>query len=363
MQIIIQIVPQLPPAINGVGDYALNLACQLRQNWGIETKFIVGNQNWEGADTIAGFAVQKVVDYSAKRLSLLLLNQSSLQIPVLLHYVGYGYAKRGCPVWLIEGLKSWKANNNNFHFVTMFHEIYASSKKPWESSFWLSPLQKNLAVQLAKLSDRCLTSKQLYAQILYNLSGGKHTQIPNLPVFSNIGEPEEIPPFANRHRRMIVFGSASNRRRVYQESLTELSYACKLLEIEEIWDIGSSTGLKLSTVNGLPVVEMGKQPAPEISKIMLNSLAGFLNYHPDFLGRSTIFASYCAHGLLPVSAKGSKLPVDGIELGKHYWMPNLDEVPGELKASAIANHAYSWYQTHNLSVQAKIFSLHLFNNS
>jgi hypothetical protein len=354
---IIQIVPQLPPAINGVGDYAVNLACQLRKDWGIETKFIVGNPTWEGASTIEGFAVQKVFDYSSKTLSILLLNQSSLQIPVLLHYVGYGYAKRGCPVWLIEGLKSWKANNDNFHFVTMFHEIYASSKKPWESSFWLSPLQKNLAVQIAKLSDRCLTSKQLYAEILYNLSGGKHTQIPTLPVFSNIGEPEQIPPLANRHRRMIVFGSARNRRRVYQESLTELIYACKLLEIEEIWDIGSSTGLKLSIINGLPVVEMGKQPAPEISNIMLNSLAGFFNYHPDFLGKSTIFAAYCAHGLLPVSAKGSKLPVDGIESGKHYWIPdslnNLDEV------QAIAQNAHQWYQPHSLSLQAKTFAINL----
>lgn len=30
-QTIIQIVPRLPPAIDGVGDYALNLARQLRK--------------------------------------------------------------------------------------------------------------------------------------------------------------------------------------------------------------------------------------------------------------------------------------------------------------------------------------------
>jgi len=75
------------------------------------------------------------------------------------------------------------------------------------------------------------------------------------------------------------------------------------------------------------------------------------------LGKSTIFAAYCAHGLLPVSAKGSKLPVDGIESGKHYWIPdslnNLDEV------QAIAQNAHQWYQPHSLSLQAKTFAINL----
>lgn len=46
---IIQIVPQLPPAINGLGDYALNLARQLRQDFAIETHFVVGDHSWTGA--------------------------------------------------------------------------------------------------------------------------------------------------------------------------------------------------------------------------------------------------------------------------------------------------------------------------
>jgi hypothetical protein len=67
----------------------------------------------------------------------------------------------------------------------MFHELYAFGP-PWTSSFWLSALQKNLAMRLARLSDRILTSRQNYAKSLYDLSSGKHTQIPTLPVFSTL---------------------------------------------------------------------------------------------------------------------------------------------------------------------------------
>jgi len=37
---IIQIIPKLPPAINGLGDYALNLAGQLK-DYKIKTHFVV----------------------------------------------------------------------------------------------------------------------------------------------------------------------------------------------------------------------------------------------------------------------------------------------------------------------------------
>jgi hypothetical protein len=218
-----------------------------------------------------------------------------------------------------------------------------------------------LAARLTQLSDRCLTSKQYHADILYKLSQGKQTQIPTLPVFSNIGEPQQIPPLAKRERRLVVFGGRSNRLRVYSQSLAELELACKLLGIKEIWDIGLSTGLTLSKVNGVPIVEMGQQSAPEISNILLNSLAGFFDYPTDFLAKSTIFAAYCAHGVLPISPQGHTMQVDGIVAGKHYWMPTQQttSLKDVAEIQAIADNAYSWYQSHHLSAQATIFASYL----
>ncbi|MGB7441353.1 MAG: glycosyltransferase family 1 protein [Coleofasciculaceae cyanobacterium] len=356
---IISIVPRLPPAIDGVGDYALNLAQQLRKDFGIETHFIVCNPTWTGATQIDGFPVSQMSTHSADTLLSLLPRDCTAT--VLLHYVGYGYAKRGCPVWLVDGLQRWRNASIHRTLITMFHEIYASGRPPWTSAFWLFPLQENLASRLVQLSDRPLTSKQGYADILHKLSQGKHNQIPTLPVFSNIGEPEQVQTLAQRHRRLVVFGGRGKRLGVYQNSLAELSYACQFLGIEEILDIGPTTGLTLSTISNVPIVERGKLSAQEISGILLHSLAGFFDYPTDFLAKSTIFAAYCAHGLLPVSARCTALPVDGIEPGKHYWLP--DQHATGLKnieqMQAIADNAYAWYQTHSLSVQAKTFAVHL----
>ena len=357
---IIQVVPRLPPVVDGVGDYALNLAQQLNKDFGITTHFIVCDPTWEGTPTFQGFTVSQVRNQSIGSLISLLPRDNTSAI-VLLHYVGYGYAQRGCPNWLIEDLKIWRSSSSLTTLVTMFHEIYAYGRPPWTSAFWLAPIQKNLASILTKISSCVLTSKQLYAKILYDLSLGKHIHIASFPVFSTIGEPSQIKSLTQRKRRLIVFGGRSNRIRVYKQSLKRLRYTCQVLGIEEIWDIGPLTGLDLSKVITLPIIEKGKLTSAEISKILLDSLVGFLDYNPEYLAKSTIFAAYCSHGLLSVSNQFSVLPIDEIESGKHYWFP--DEQTMEPKKmedmQVIANNAYAWYQTHSLPLQTKTFADHL----
>lgn len=360
---IISVVPHLPPAIDGVGDYAFNLARQLCKDFGVETHFIVGNPKETEATAIEGFSAIHLQEHSVAHLLSTLNKNYQPKSTVLLHYVGYGYAKRGCPFWLVKGLEKWRSANVNCSLLTMFHEVYATGPI-WSSSFWLSPLQKNLAMGLSRLSDRCLTSKQGYAQMICELSAGKQIEIPTLPVFSNIGEPKTVPPLTARSPRLVIFGSSSNRQRVYQRSRNSLELTCQELEIEEILDIGPSIAIDLSSINGIPLVKMGRRTASEISTIMLNSRAGFFDYHTEYLGKSTIFAAYCAHGLIPVGTFYSDLQVDGLEAGKHYWL--ADRPTGKLnleRGQAIAHQAYAWYQNHNLSAQAKLFFTYLNFNS
>lgn len=356
------IVPRLPPVIDGVGDYALKLALQLRKDFNIQTHFIVGDPTWNGAAEIEGFPVIQISDRTPDILLSLLSGDHSSS--VLLHYVGYGYAKRGCPSWLIDGLQRWKNLFPERSLVTMFHEVSASGL-PWTSAFWLSSLQKNLAARLARLSDRCLTSKQRYAEIIANISGGKHHQVPAIPVFSNIGEPEKLLPLSKRQQRLVVFGSVANRAIVYRQSPAVINYVCQRLNIQEIWDVGNPTGADLSSITKVPILEIGQQPAEKVSAILADSIAAFSDYNPDFLAKSTIFASYCAHRLLPINAKSSTSVVDDIQPNQHYWVPNPqknDELT-EVNMQAIADNAYSWYQNHNLSIHAKTFAKYLITNS
>ncbi|WGV29219.1 glycosyltransferase family 1 protein [Halotia branconii] len=352
---IIAIVPRLPPAIDGLGDYGLNLAEQVRQYFGLLTDFVVGDSNWSGDPLIRGFTVKQVAEHSSAALLKLLPKDQHSRTTVLLHYVGYGYAKRGCPVWLVEGLERWRKAGTSRHLVTMFHEIYAFGSI-WTSQFWTSPLQRNLATRLVCLSDRCLTNKQGYAEILTKLSQGKHHQVPTLPVFSNVGEPKNLISLSERPRQLIIFGGAGMRSRVYQQSQLALQRTCLELEIETILDIGTPLNFEIKPVNNIPVICLGVKSAEEVSNLLANSVTGFLNYPIEFLAKSGVFAAYCAHRLLPIGTWYKGQNVDGLQAGKHYWLGDKYQYKMNLSAGQIvADNAYSWYQNHQLSMQAHTF--------
>jgi hypothetical protein len=360
---VIVIVPRLPPSINGLGDYAMNLARQLRQDFNIHSHFIVGEPSWEGSSEIEGFTVSKVSSLSSDALINVLSGECIGQMnnpPIFLQYVGYGYAKRGCPEWLVHGLCQWKTNNPVQKIVTMFHEVYGSGP-PWTSSFWLGPLQKKLVCQLVKVSNQCITSNQYYADLIQQIVGQKLLNIISISVFSNIGEPKSVLPLAERSKRIVVFGHQNSRAKVYQECQVALDIICKQLSIEEICDIGNPIGLNFSSVNGIPILQKGITEADEISQILQDSIVGFLDFPlPKYLAKSGVFSAYCAHGVIPCMRASSILPIDNIESGKHYW--SCEQHTSHLNLAIgqeIANQAYSNYQNHNLASQARIFAAHL----
>jgi hypothetical protein len=356
---IIQIVPQMPPVANGVSDYATILARKLRQDFGISTCFIVGDPNWVGATEIDNFQVYKVEERSAKALVSVLEEIAPASPKILLQYVGYGYAPRGCPVWLVDGLRQWQRSRNKGILVTMFHELYATGYPIWSSAFWTEPIQKYLVARLVSMSDHAITNKPEYAKILHKFVREKTEQIPILPVFSNVGEPEKIKPLSERKPRLVVFGGAGNRLKVYQQSTTHLKLICQELDIQEIIDIGPQINLPISEINHIPIVALGQQSAEKVSEILQDSLVGFFYYPLDFLTRSGTFAAYCAHGVIAVCttyyAWGKEQ--DELEANKHYFLAdNQSEQLSISLGEAIAQNAYNWYQTHNLAMQAQIYS-------
>lgn len=360
-QMIIQIVPQLPPIVNGLGDYGLALAKQIQKGFGINTYFVVCDPDWHGGKVIDGFPVQKVDERSAKNLIYTLNKITSSPVPILLHYVNYGYAQRGCPIWLVNGLQQWqtqKQQKKRAPLVTMFHEVYAGNQPFWSSAFWTEPLQRYLAATLAKISDRLVTNKFRYAELLQKLCPGKPLKFDIMPVFSNIGESEFLLPLTKRKKRLVVFGGSGNRIKVYEQSLSALQNICQELDIQEVVDIGPPIKISLSEINHIPLVFLEQQPAEKISAILQDSWVGFFNYPLDFLTRSTIFAAYCAHGVIPVGTKYHAWlkEQDGLIENQHYWL--ADDSTKKLNLSIgkkIAFNAHSWYQTHTLCKQAETF--------
>lgn len=301
MRRIVQIVPRLPRSDGGVGGYAHALARRLADGFGVETRFV------EAEDS-------RAVDLAPGETALL-------------HYANYAYERRGCPARLVAELEAWRRGGGRL--VTVFHEVYAGGP-PWRSSFWLGPRQRRLAARTARASDRIVTTLDLYAGLVRRLVPGAEIEV--APVFSTVGEPPEVPPFRDRPKTLIVFGGAGVRRRTWGEHREDLLAACRALEIEEVVDIGPPAGLP-PELPGLPVRVLGPLPEEEVSRRMLGARAGFLAYPSGFLPKSTIYAAYCAHGLLPVCAPGG--------------------VGDDPETAAAA--ARSWYLEHSLARQGERF--------
>ncbi len=371
MQKIISIVPRVPPAIDGIGDYAVRLAQGLQTSHGFDTHFIIGDPCWQNVSTAAGFNVSGIAHRTPASLIGLLEQQAQPDSTILLHYVLHGFAKRGCPFWLIDALEQWRQQHPTTRIVTMFHEIHSlgATVVPWKSDFWLLPGQKQIARRVAQLSDDYLTSSTTYAELLNQLYPKRIQQtVKILPIPCTIGEPTIVPSLAQRHPRLIIFGQGGNKNNVYR-SFAQLQYVCQCLKINEIWDIGPPATKAIAAVDGIPVIQKGKLDAAAVSEILLSSQAGVLSYYPELLPKSSIFSAYCAHGLIPVNltdltrlqnpAISRALSLDGLGLNQQYWTPDRSidrQTAAKIDFSLIAHQAHCWYQAHNAQVQVESFA-------
>ncbi len=214
---------------------------------------------------------------------------------VLLQYSPYGYDIHGCPLWLSEGLRQWKAYKMQRHLVTSAHELFATGQ-PFRRSFWTSLLQQRIARDVMTLSDFVTTNCENHAEKIRHWKKNGTVGVDVLGSFSNVEEPAKIPSLMERPRRIVTFGQ--NRTSIYKKSKNHLLKACKLLGVSEIYDIGPPMQFKVSKVGEVPVTQWGIKSAKEVSGILLNCYAGFLTYKSKFLSKASVFAAYCAHGVL-----------------------------------------------------------------
>jgi len=358
---LVQLVPWLPPALEGVGGYAAALGTALARR-GIDSRFLVGDPGWRPAADARGAAADLAGERLAERSAAALARQlaASGATVVLVHYANYGYQRRGHPAWLVRGVRRWRAGAPGRRLVTYFHEVYASGP-PWRSSFWVSPLQRRLAARLLGASDGAATSLGLYGRMLARWRPACEVWV--TPVFSTIGEPAAVPPPGERRpRAMLVFGGAGNRRRAFGGQRAALIAACRALEIEEILDLGPPLAELPARLDGLPVRPLGALPEAAASAVLLRSYAGFLGYPAAFLAKSTVFAAYCAHGLVPVCAWGRQPRGDRGDRSQDrdsgerppFWDAGVEPPPAD--AAGLAARARAWYGAHDLASQAARFS-------
>ncbi|MBW4469063.1 MAG: hypothetical protein KME45_01515 [Stenomitos rutilans HA7619-LM2] len=333
---VLQLCPKLPPAIDGIGDYAIALANGLQQH-DIHTHFMTFKQGNEAV----GFPISELNTESPQAF----VNAIPTTIQaVLLHYSDYPYdPKFGAPYWLVEALKAMQ-QQRSLPLLIIFHEF--PSFYLLKKTFYRFPWQQQVAWKLANLATGIVTNNAVTKTVL-----AERLQQPilNLPVFSNIGELHEPTPLKQREKSLIVFGTPGRRARIYQRSRAMLINSCQLLGIEEICDVGPSLDLEQLDIAGIPLIQKGEQSAQAISRLLSDSLAGIV-YSTDNgrLAKSGVFATYCAHGLVPIVTQKQSPLMDGLQAQTHFLFAGLQTQSLSMQdLQAIAQKAHQWYNKHN----------------
>lgn len=345
---IIQLIPKLQTYGDGIGDYSLKLAEELLKKHGIFTQFLGYDRQIQTVTEIKNFPATVIVDRTPKTFLSLLPKKFD---GIILHYNFVSAVD--IALWLLKALQAAK-KIYRFKLVIMFHELTLTEIVTPFKIF--HPLHFYAAQGIAKIADSILTNNASSQKILATWI---KQPVNCIPVISSVGEPETVPVLQKRDRHIIVFGSVYTRPQVYQKFRQDLIRSCQILQIKKIYDVGSPLKLKLSQWRGVEMVEMGIQPPEVISQLMMNCWAGFFDYSsfPGKLGKSTIFAAYCAHGLIPISSRYNPCEADQIYLNKHYVVADKQFENFNLaQLQAIANNARKWYSTHTVAQTAEVFA-------
>ncbi|HEY1583096.1 MAG TPA: hypothetical protein VGF73_08360 [Chthoniobacterales bacterium] len=333
MKNILQILPRPPGSRDGVGDYAQTLALRLEECHGLKTTFASVTKD----DAIVPANGEERHDFAA----------------TILHYVNYGYDRRGIPHWLPRVLEHRSAGK----LLTIFHELYAGGT--WrQSAFWLRPLQKQIARTIAEISGGAIVSSEPSRLQLARLTTA--TPIFVHPVLSNFGEPDlASADFTARdpHRWVICGGSA-----LLERSLRSFPAVLQLLDgpfaPRELFVFGGTNERRIRDL--LPVrdgVTTHYHPEIEIeaaSEILAGSAFGWIDYFSSAevptaaILKSTAFAAFCAHGVIPILPhQGSSISLgDDVLPGPFFIAPNEEQLPTSSERGLIAASIYKWYQRH-----------------
>jgi hypothetical protein len=296
---LIQLVPRLPPRIDGIGDYSLVLAESLRHKYELETTFVVGDPEYDGPEELNGFRVLSVKARDHNSLyNALAKARAAASEPskLLVQFAPYGYQIRGYPRWILKALERWSIEFPDTLHV-MYHELETKHRYPWSSAFWVPPLQRALIQKLGQLSSFRFTNTDPHQRKLESSGTGDVILIPN---FSTVGEPQNNTLQINRLKQIIIFGRSWQRQLSYREGKKSLRRVCEIIGAETVVDIGDPiSGDTRSEIDGIPIVRYGRLDGREVSCLMDISIATFLYYPVDQLTKSSVFASSCAHGTIP----------------------------------------------------------------
>ena len=267
---------------------------------------------------------------------------------LFVNYSNYGFQKRGVPVfWVLKVICYSKFYKIKLH--VFFHELYANSKNPLHSSYWLHVIQKFLCHTLFYASDCSYCSNSVMFSILKKIKS--NTPLFNIGILSNIPSSHCVLDFHHRDNVAIVFGTSKQRELVYK-NIVLLKKTCNSLGLKKIIDIGSKIDQNsILKFDFIEVDEMGVLKIEDISKLMGVSKFGFIHYDYHLLPKSGIFASYACNELAVINFNCDyNGTTDNLNINKEFVSAKTFDSFNKLDAALLARNLKEWYQN-NISTK------------
>ena len=328
----------VPPGPGGVHDFA----AALRAQWALQgqpSELLALGRTATRPQTLGG-ALTALRGGGPERCS------------VLLHFSGYGYDPRGLCGWLLHELLAARQQwGPQLRIVTLFHELFASSM-PWQSAFWLGPVQADIARRLAALSAAVATNTTQHAQWL-RAQPGVTAAVQVRPVFSNFLQPAHLPASAEREPALIVFGAMATRRRALQR-LAAHAPALRALGIEAITEVGPGAP---TILRSWTQQHLGLLPPAAVAQQLLRHRHALIDYPAAYLAKSSVLAAYAAHGCAVLNTAAPAADADGLRAGQHYatlsrTQPFAQPVDARVWQT-MADTLTRWHSGHTLPLQAR----------
>jgi glycosyltransferase involved in cell wall biosynthesis len=361
------VVPRLPPAIDGLGDFT-------RRLW----ESLAGRSRWtflvlEGAaESRRAWPEVDVLPFEACERSLIAALEDSGARTVAVQYVGYGYDARGLPRWLPAAMSAWRARAEERRLVVMFHELWATGP-PWTRAFWDEGAQRRIVRDLARAADRALVSTPAWRARLRAATG---VGAELAPIPSNI--PVLAPCWANGAPggiRVLVFGMDPVRRAAlerHRHFVRALHAAGRLERIVLVGgrDRGRSRapeeGLVRRLAPGVPLEAHGALGAAEVSRVIARCHLGLCATPAHLVCKAGTAMAAMAHGCAVV-ATGTGDPAP-LVAGEHLFVFSgarraaraLAERLTPERLRAVGGEGRRWYEEHaDWPVAAAAWKRHL----
>lgn len=349
---VIHLVPRWGQGPDGVRDYVALVAECMAANYQAECLILAASGKNEAAE---GVIILDERNETCLAGSLARLTVDAGISAVVLHFAGYGYQKRGLPVWLLRGLQRFRRQHMHVRIITLFHELFANGK-PWTSAFWTSLPQRAIVRGLLRLTDVPFVTNAECKDIVVRWLPVSDNLI-HMPVFSNVGEPTNCSLACEREQLAVIFGLQTTVERLLRRD-AELAAVLKSLKVKEVFDIGPRKAKLPSDIGGVPVTTLGALPAAKISAVLSRARFGFIDYPVRLIGKSGVFAAYASHGVIPImfyERPMERRRTDEEEEQKGYFVSSLavPQISGSLdRLDMTQGRVLDWYCAHSIQRHA-----------